>query len=159
MTFALRGSLLPMAFPSPFYFAGNPAPAILKCLDLLPSRSSAFLFPEAVAEFQGRPVIYLLNAKAADEACHHDPGVSSESSATSGKPQRTACLGIVRPGQLDVYPVNLDRKQLAEGTPRTILQSAPNAPIFFQSLAAGAIPLEGQPKEAGFCFSRNPPPA
>jgi type I restriction-modification system DNA methylase subunit len=138
--------------PEPIHLAGEPTAAHVEYLDLLPNRSSAPLLPEAVAEFQGRPVIYLLDAKAADEASGRDAVAVPNLQQLLANRSEQACLGIVRPGQLDVYPINLDRKQLAKAPPRVIQRSAPDAPTFFQSLAAGTVPLEGQPKEADSVF-------
>ena len=131
---------------------GEPTPSNLEYLDLLPNRSSAPLLPEAVAEFQGRPIIYLVDEEAAAKARNSDACAVQKLQQLLANRSDPACLGIVRPGSLDVYPINLDRKQLANVGPRVIQQSASDAPTFFQSLAAGAVPLEGQPKEADFVF-------
>ncbi|MGD0091126.1 MAG: N-6 DNA methylase [Planctomycetota bacterium] len=138
--------------PEPVCLTDEPTPGHIEYLDLLPDRSPAPLLPEAVAESQGRPVIYLLDEETASEARRHDAKAVQRLQQLLANRSEQACLGIVRPGQLDVYPINLDRKQLAAATPRVILESAPGAPTFFQSLAAGAVPLKGQPKEADFVF-------
>ena len=138
--------------PEPVHLAGEPSPSQIEYLDLLPNRSSASLLPEAVAEFQGRPVMYLVDDRAAQEACSRDAAAIQNLQQLLANRSEQACLGIVRPGQLDVYPINLDRKQLVKARPRFIQQSASDAPTFFQSLAAGAVPLEGQPKEADSVF-------
>jgi len=138
--------------PELVHLAGVPTPVHLEYLDLLRDRSSARLLPEAVAEFQGRPVLYLVDDEAASDARGRDADAVQTLQQLLANRSEQACLGIVRPGSLDVYPINLDRRQLAKTAPRVILKSAPNAPTFFQSLAAGAVPLEGQPKEADFVF-------
>ena len=43
-----------------------------------------------------------------------------------------ACLGVVKPGSLEVYPINLDRQVLAQANFKTILISEPDAATFFQ---------------------------
>jgi hypothetical protein len=134
------------------HLKGEPTAALVEYLDLLPSRTSAPLLPEAVAEFQGRPVMYVLDADAAEKASNRDAIAVRRLQQLLANRSEQACLGIVRPGSLEVYPVNLDHRQLAKAAPRTILESAPEAPTFFQSLAAGAVPLTGQPKEADFVF-------
>ena len=48
--------------------ASNPTSAHLEYLDLLPDRSPSPLLPDAVAEFQGRAVMYLVDQEAADQA-------------------------------------------------------------------------------------------
>jgi hypothetical protein len=113
---------------------------------------SAPLRPEAVAEFQGRPVMYLVDEEAAGKARNRDDDAVRKLQQLLANRSEQACLAIVRPGQLDVYPINLDRKELARATSRIIQQSASGAPTFFQSLAVGAVPLEGQPKEADSVF-------
>ena len=131
--------------PEVIDLAGEPTSAHVEYLDLLPERSSSPLLPEAVAEFQGRPVMYLLDGSRDAEAIRGLQQLLANRS-------EQACLGIVRPGSLEVYPINLDRRQLAKAVPRMITAAAPDAPTFFQSLAAGAISLDGQPKEADFVF-------
>lgn len=138
--------------PEPVPLAGPPTAAHLDYLDLLKGRSSAPLLPEAVAEFQGRPVIYLVSHRAEREALGRDADAVQSLQQLLANRNEQACLGVVRPGSLEVYPINLDRTQLAGAAPRVIEQSAPGAPTFFQSLAAGAVPLDGQPREADFVF-------
>ncbi|MGA7700579.1 MAG: N-6 DNA methylase [Thermoguttaceae bacterium] len=138
--------------PEPIHLAREPTSSHIEYLDLLPNRSSAALLPEAVAEFQGRPVMYLVDDEAAQEARNRDADAVQNLQQLLANRSEQACLGIVRPGQLDVYPINLDRKQLAKATPLIVQQSASDAPTFFQSLAAGAVPLEGQPKGADSVF-------
>jgi hypothetical protein len=125
-------------------------PAQLEYLDLLPSRTQ--ILPQAVAEFQGRPVLYLLD------------GIGD-----AGQPQATAkqiadlqqllanrsdhaCLAVVKPGQLDIYPINLDRKKIDQVAPEIITIAAPDAPIFFHSIATGAHLLRGQPSSSDYVF-------
>lgn len=138
--------------PKPISLVGEPDPSQIEYLDLVPRRSSVALLPEAVAEFQGRPVMYLVDDATARIACNRDAKAIQDLQQLLANRSEQACLGIVRPGQLDVYPINLDRTQLAGARPRIVQQSASDAPTFFQSLVAGTISLEGQPKEADFVF-------
>ena len=138
--------------PELVHLAGKPTSAHVDYLDLLRDRLSAPLLPEAVAEFQGRPVMYLVDGEVAREASNRDADAVQKLQLLLANRSEQACLGIVRPGSLDVYPINLDRKQLAKATPLFVQQSASDAPTFFQSLAAGAVPLQGQPKEADSVF-------
>ena len=98
--------------------------------------------------------MYLVDDEAAQEARNRDADAVQNLQQLLANRSEQACLGIVRPGQLDVYPINLDRKQLAKATPLIVQQSASDAPTFFQSLAAGAVPLEGQPKERTLFFTK-----
>ena len=138
--------------PKLVHLAGEPTFSHIEYLDLLPSRSSVVLLPDAVAEFQGLLVIYLVDDETAKKACNRDAKAIENLQLLLANRSEQACLGVVRPGSLDVYPINLSRKQLQKATPLIVQQSAPEAPTFFQSLAAGAISLQGQPKEADFVF-------
>ena len=114
---------------------GEPTSSHIEYLDLLQNRSSSVLLPEAVAEFQGSPVLYLVGDTAAQAACNRDSDAVRKLQKLLANRNEQACLGIVRPGSLDIYPINLDRKQLEKATPLVIQQSATDAPTFFQSLA------------------------
>lgn len=115
-------------------------------LDLLSDQVQAEVsrLPDAVAEFQGKPVMYLLDAEAGE------PGPSERVSLQQRLANRGdhAVLAIVRPGELALYPLNLDRKTLNEkGIGQTIRVSDPRAPFLFDQIATGSLTeLEGQPK-------------
>jgi len=132
--------------------AVEPTASHLEYLDLLPRKSDAPLLPDAVAEFQGRPLLYLVDG--VDEAGKPrlQPSEVQNLQALLANRSEHACLGVVRPGSLEVYPINLDRKTLAQANFRTILISHPNAPTFFQSLATGTFDLEGRPKQADYVY-------
>ena len=63
-----------------------------------------------------------------------------------------ALLAIVRPGELTLYPVNLDRAVLNKAEPVTISVDAPEAPLFFQRLATGSFALKGQAQTPDYVF-------
>ncbi len=138
--------------PDLIHLAGEPTADNLEYLDLLSDRSESPLLPDAVAEFQGRPVMYLVdggarlgrNEPAADAIRHLQQLLANRS--------EQSCLAVIRPGSLDVYPINLDRETLMKFQPRIIRANASDAPTFFQALAAGVLAPEGQPKEADFVF-------
>lgn len=126
--------------------------AHLDYLDLHRQRGSAVLLPDAVAEYQGRPVMYLLDAAGETALFTADADAIRDLQQLLANRSEQACLGIVRPGSLEVYPINLDREKLAHSVPRIVLVQSPEAPTFFQSLATGAFKPEGQPKEADSVF-------
>ena len=64
-----------------------------------------------------------------------------------------AVLAIVRPGDLTLYPLNLDRKQLAQhGIGKVIQMSDEKALFLFQSVASGEFDLPGSPEAADPVF-------
>ena len=126
--------------------------AHLDYLDLHRQRGSTVLLPDAVAEYQGRPVMYLLDAAGEKAPFTADADAIRDLQQLLANRSEQACLGIVRPGSLDVYPINLDREKLAQSAPSIIQVRSLEAPTFFQSLATGTFKPEGQPKEADFVF-------
>jgi hypothetical protein len=131
---------------------GEATAAHLEYLDLMPGRYNAPLLPDAVAEFQGHPLLYLVDR--IDEA--DQPGLEARQvqdlQMLLANRSEHACLGVVRPGSLEVYPINLDRKTLAQANFRTIQIAHPEAPTFFQSLATGSFDIPGRPKQADYVF-------
>lgn len=113
-------------------------PAHLSYLDLLSDhvQAEAERLPDAVAEFQGKPVMYLIDA-AAGEPVPADILSLQQRLANRGD---HAVLAIVRPGELTLYPLNLDRKMLNEkGIGKTFRAADPKAPFLFQEIATGAF--------------------
>lgn len=127
-------------------------PAHISYLDLLSDQvqAEAGRLPDAVAEFQGRPVMYLIDAEA-DEPSPADRLSLQQRLANRGD---HAVLALVRPGELTLYPLNLDRKTLNEkGVPRTIRLADPAAPFLFQEIATGTVTgLLGQSEKADPVF-------
>ena len=140
---------LALGCPRLVLFSGSPAPQHLEYLDLLPGKQSrGELAPDAVAEFQGRAILYLVDG--------NGPNGTSERIA---KLQRLlanrsehACLGVTRPGSLDIYPINLNRLTLQSVQFKTVQLADQQAPIFFQSLATGTYELDGRPEKADYVF-------
>ena len=131
---------------------GPQTEAHLDYLDLSGSRTKAQLLPDAVAEFQGRPLLYLL-----DDLKRKLPASSTDQHAHDlgqllANRSEHAVLGIVRPGELTLYPVNLDRAVLDDAPSVTISGDNPNAPFFFQSLASASFSLNGQPQAPDYVF-------
>jgi N-6 DNA Methylase len=148
----LRGHARKFGCPNLIWLGSEPDPAHLEYLDLLPTKSRAPVLPEAVAEFQDRPLLYLVDGL--DEV--GEPRLQARQienlQCLLANRSEHACLGVVTPGSLDVYPLNLDRKALAAAKFRTFLVSEPGAGTFFQSLATGVLELPGRPKQPDYVF-------
>ena len=131
----------------------NPTPSHLDYLDLLPDKlTGAKALPSAVAEFQGRPLLYLV-----DGAARSGGGEVTKQRIVSlqqllANRGEHACLGVVKPGSLDVYPINLNQEALANAGFRTVVLSEPDSATFFQSLASGAFELSGRPTHADYVY-------
>jgi hypothetical protein len=128
----------------------EPDAAHLDYLDLLPPRAK--LRPDAVAEFQGRPILYLLDGASDDGEARVTAGQIADLQQLLANRSEHACLGIARPGELHVYPINLDRRAIERVEPQIVVIAAPDASCFFQSIATGAIRLPGQPASADYVF-------
>src|SRR5258706_10787004 len=85
-------------------------PAQIQYLDLL-SRANEprdTLLPQAVAEFQGRAVIYFLDGR---EQGYARAQVEDLQQLLANRGDH-AVLAVARPGDLTLYPLNLDRAEL-----------------------------------------------
>ena len=87
----------------------------LEYLDLLPKPGGAPLLPDAVAEFQGRPLLYFVDDVDEDGKSRLQTIQIRDLQTLLANRSEHACLGVVRPGSLDVYPINIDRKAIDEG--------------------------------------------
>jgi len=136
--------------PPPVLLTGDPCAEHLSYLDLVRARRKpkAPPLPDAIAEFQGRPLLYLVDGEAGapTTAQLHE---LQQLLANRGE---HAFVAVVQPGQMTLYPVNLDRATLGAQEPTIITVADPRAPLFFQSLVTGAEPIAGMPLEADFVF-------
>ncbi len=124
----------------------------LNYLDLMQPRSKATLLPHAVVEFQGRPLLYLLDDLESGQGQSPIDNRAQDLGQLLANRSEHALLGIVRPGELILYPVNLDRAVLNNARPVTIFVHEPDAPLFFQRLATGSISLKGQAQTPDYVF-------
>jgi hypothetical protein len=124
----------------------------LDYFELLPGRYPSQLPPSAVAEFQGRPVVYFVDALDENGAASIRREQVDDLRALLANRSEHACLAVARPGELEVHAVHLDRRRLATDEPVIVRVADPEAPLFFQSLATGQRPIPGQPKEADYVF-------
>lgn len=129
---------------------GEPTPRHLDYLDLLKITGNRGLKVDAVAEFQARPLLYIVSENQMRN-CGDDKMLDLQC-LLANRGER-AYIGVLSPGELNVYPINLNRSILAAGYKRTIKQESSEAPLFFQSVANGAFTLEGQPETPDFVFS------
>src|ERR1017187_8725840 len=91
---------------------GETGPAQLSYLDLLRARRSARskgrVLPDAVAEFQGRPLLYLVDGSTTLAPL---PQLRDLQQLLANRGEH-AWVAVVQPGQMTVYPTNLDPVQL-----------------------------------------------
>jgi len=132
--------------------AQKQSPDHVSYLDLLSDQvqEETARLPDAVAEFQGKPVMYLIDAESGE------PDQAERINLQQRLANRGdhAVLAIVRPGELALYPLNLDRKTLNEkGIGKIIRIADPRAPFLFDEIATGTLTdLEGQPKASDPVF-------
>jgi hypothetical protein len=150
----IRNHVRKLGCPDPIWLDAEPTPAHMEYLDLLPHKSAQSPMPDAVAEFQGRPLLYLVDGFDETGGQRLQARQIADLQQLLANRSEHACLGVVRPGSLDVYPINLDRKELEEAKFKTILISEPEAGGFFQSLATGAYDLPGRPQQADYVFTK-----
>src|SRR5579872_2979836 len=123
--------------------------AHLNYLDLMGARIHSSVRPNAVAEFQGRPVLYVIDNM--DESARLSDAHIRDLSQTLANRSEHAVLGVVRPGELTLYPLSLDRAALEAAAP-TAFSLSDADPLLFQSLATGAITLQGQATAPDYVF-------
>lgn len=128
---------------------GTPDAAHLNYLDLMSGRRASDLRPNAVAEFQGRPILYLVDGLA-DHVQPSDMQVRHLGQLLANRSEH-AVLGVVRPGELTLYPINLSRAELDGATPTPVSLTNPD-PLLFQGLATGLVSIEGQPTAPDYVF-------
>ena len=131
---------------------GPQTDAHLNYLDLMQVQNEAALLPNAVAEFQGRPLLYLVDDLESDPRLSPIDQRAHNLGQLLANRSEHAMLGIVRPGELTLYPVNLDRAVLENAQSVTLSVDSPDAPLFFQSLATGSFSVEGQAQTPDYVF-------
>ncbi len=130
-------------------FVEEPTPRHLNYLDLLRSYENGGLKVDAVAEFQARPLLYIVSKGKTQQISKEEIIELQHLLANRGE---SAYLGILSPGELNVYPINLSRSILEQGYKTTIKQDNPEAQLFFQSIMSGMFTLAGQPDEPDYVF-------
>jgi hypothetical protein len=116
-------------------------PAQIHYLDLLPSPQlpADALLPQAVAEFQQRALIYFVDG---DRQKYPAESILELQQRLANRGDH-AVLAVVRPGDLTLYPLNLDRAELLRAEPETVSATAAEAPFLFQNLATALKAIPG----------------
>lgn len=128
----------------------DPSPNQIEYLDLLKIHDNGTLNVEAVAEFQSRALLYIVNGNKLENKTYKEEILNLQCLlANRGE---KAFLGVLKPGELNVYPVNLDRQFLEKGKKKTIKCDSPDAPLFFQSVINGRLDIDGQPDISDYVF-------
>lgn len=127
----------------------TPNPKHLDYIDLLKVSGRGNLKVDAVAEFQSRPLLYIASA---DQNRIYDRNNILDLQCLLANRGERAYLVIINHGDLNVYPVNLNRSILANSQKATIKKGSSTAPLFFQSVVNGIFTLEGQPEEPDYVF-------
>lgn len=131
------------------FFAGDPGPELIEYLDLVGPRKDGDLPPDGVAESQGKPLLYFVNdSRLAVPQAQRDEQLRKLRRVLGCRGQR-AYLGVVKPGQLEVVPVSLDRK-----TPewKQYDRKSGEAITFFSRLALGHYDGPGEPSHVDYAF-------
>ena len=115
---------------------GEPTPRHLEYLDLLKVSGQKSLKVNAVAEFQSRPLLYIVSN---DQIRDIDNNRVLDFQCLLANRGERAYLGILSPGELNVYPVNLDRSVLFNSHNKTIKKNSPEAPLFFQKIGRAHV--------------------
>ena len=124
----------------------------LNYLDLMRPRDEATLLPHAVAEFQGRPLLYLIDDLEGGPGLGPIDQHANKLCQLLANRSEHALLGRVRPGELTLYPINLNRAVLQDAPSVTLSVRSPDAPWFFQKLATGSYTIEGQAQAPDYVF-------
>ncbi|WP_319406287.1 N-6 DNA methylase [uncultured Desulfosarcina sp.] len=127
----------------------EPNPRHLDYLDLLKISGKERLKVDAVAEFQSRPLLYIVSAD--QKRAFGEKNVLDLQCLLANRGER-AYLSVLSPGELHVFPINLDRSILANSRKTTIKKESSKAPFFFQSIVNGIFTMEGQPEEPDYVF-------
>lgn len=127
----------------------EPTPKHLDYLDLLKISGQGNLKVNAVAEFQSRPLLYIVSD---DQIRNSKNNNLLDLQCLLANRGERAYLGILSPGELAVYPINLNRSELSNSQKAKIKKSSSEAPLFFQKVVSGLFVLKGQPEEPDFIF-------
>jgi len=130
-------------------FSGQPTPELIEYLDLVRPSASVELLPDGVAESQGKPLLYYVNASKLTACANEEQALDCLRRRTLGCRGQRAYLAVVETGRLRVVPVSLDKEtpEWKEYNPEK-----GEAITFFSRLALGKYEGRGEPKHADFAF-------
>ena len=139
--------------PSLKLLGSSASPDTVNYLDLLPNApgvSPDKLLPDAVAESQDRPLLYVVNrTKLADEADKREPQIRQLRRVLGSRGER-AYLAIVEPGQLSVVPIALSRDKPPPGL--LYRAGTDEASTLFSRLALALAEIGGEPDHPDYLF-------
>ena len=146
----------------PAYGVQNPTilddatdPESIDYLDLLPSdakrNSDTVVLPEAVAECQSRPLLYVVSKANLSNDLERYERELRQLRRTLGSRGERAYLGILEPGQLSVMPISLD-----DVFPEAVLyqKGTGKALTFFSRLSMGEYDGKGEPSSPDYVFDQ-----
>ena len=117
--------------PPPLCFNDGESPELINYLDLITKREQKIL-PEAVVEYQSRPVLYIVDNARLSVAPEKRRDELLNIKQTLANRGELAYICVLRPGQLEVYPIDLKKK--LEGKIQ-VFENKVGSQTFFQSLA------------------------
>jgi type I restriction-modification system DNA methylase subunit len=126
--------------PIPLYLNRGESASLINYLDLVKNREKK-LIPEAVIEYQSRPILYIVNNNRLSNNPRSRRQELFSMKSTLANRGEAAYIAILRPGQLEVYPINL-KKDL--GGKIQVFENDVNSHTFFQALALGTSKLKKQ---------------
>ncbi|MFH2059898.1 MAG: N-6 DNA methylase [Pseudomonadota bacterium] len=126
--------------PAPIYLDEGEKPELINYLDLVTKREKKLL-PEAVVEYQLRPVLYIVeNNRLSISPQKRKQELLSIKQILANRGD-IAYIAILRPGQLEVYPIDLEKSL---GGKIQVFEKENGSHTFFQSLALGASKVKKQ---------------
>lgn len=128
------------------------SPEHVAYLDLLSEQvqQEAVCLPDAVAEFQGKPVIYFIDAESGVPDATERVGLQQRLANRGDH----AVLAEIKPGEIILYPLNLDREELNQhGLGKVIRAENSDSNFLFHQIATGSFAgLDGQSKSSDPVF-------
>ncbi len=130
-----------------------PSPETVDYLDLLPdvaSKKFAKLLPDAVAESQNRPLLYVIDhARLAEDNEQRKREIHQLSRVLGCRGER-AYLAIVEPGQLRVFPITVSRDAPPPGV--VYRAGTAEAKTLFSRLGLALDKIAGEPDHPNYLF-------
>ena len=126
--------------PTPLCFDDGEKPALINYLDLVHKKEKKLL-PEAVVEYQLRPILYIVeNSRLSTSSKKRRQELLSIKQTLANRGE-IAYIAIIMPGRLEVYPIDL--KKRLDGKIQ-VFEEEKGSHTFFQSLALGASKVKKQ---------------
>ncbi len=127
--------------PPPICFEIGESPELINYLDLVTKKENTCL-PAAVVEYQSRPILYLIeNDRLSSTPTERKKDIRNIKQLLANRGD-IAYIGVINPGQLEVYPIDLKRHLSGE---IRVYENSKSSKTFFQSLALGTLKIKNQP--------------